>query len=63
MNADQLSIIEAALQGAKAGKDGRSASENPYQAGVPEHDTWEDARVNTLGIVLCGLAGQAMGVC
>ena len=51
---EQLSIMDAANDGRMAGVWGRQSSLNPYQAGSPEHDAWEKARMQTLSMRLRG---------
>jgi hypothetical protein len=50
-----LSLQDAAIEGARAGHLGLSASLNPYQAGCEEHDVWERARSCVIGAYLNNL--------
>lgn len=44
LTAEELSVMDAAEQGQKAGERGNGASQNPYQDGTPEHLVWENNR-------------------
>lgn len=63
MSADDLSLIDAAAEGCKAGRRGQGPSLNPYQDGTPEYDTWEKARVLVVGMLLNGTIRAAREVC
>lgn len=41
---EELSLQDAAIDGARAGQRGTAASLNPYDHTTPEHNAWEDAR-------------------
>lgn len=45
---EELSLQDAAIEGARAGQMGFGASLNPYQDNTPEHASWEDARMQAL---------------
>lgn len=46
---EELSMQDAAIAGAEAGRRGNGASLNPYQDHTPEHRKWEDCRLQALG--------------
>lgn len=46
---DELSLMQAAVEGQRAGVMGHGASMNPYQDDTPEHREWERVRLNTIG--------------
>lgn len=49
VSAAELSLMDAAIDGSKAGQRGLSASLNPYQDDTPEHAEWERCRLQALG--------------
>lgn len=59
MTPDDLSLIDAAAEGCKAGKMGLGPSLNPYQDNTPEHDIWERSRITVVGMLLNNAAHQA----
>lgn len=63
MSPDEMSMQQAVSEGVMAGDRGYGASMNPYQAGVPEHDAWENARTRTIGARLNSSAHLARFVC
>lgn len=44
MSPEELSLLDAAIAGQKAGVMGLGAGLNPYQAGTAEHREWEKKR-------------------
>ena len=52
--ADTLSLMDAALEGKKAGMWGFGAAMNPYQDDTDEHKAWEHARMYALSLRLSG---------
>lgn len=51
---EELSLQDAAIEGAKAGQMGFGASLNPYQDNTPEHREWDEKRMQALASRLAG---------
>lgn len=63
MTPEELSVLDAAAQGQKAGEYGHGASMNPYQSETPENTVWENNRAMTISVRLNSLAKLAREVC
>lgn len=51
---EELSLMDARVEGQRAGHLGLSASLNPYDPSYPEHKAWEEARSCVIGAWLNG---------
>lgn len=51
---EELSMQDAAIEGARAGHRGTAAALNPYDHGQPEHKAWDDARLQAIATSLAG---------
>jgi hypothetical protein len=49
MSPEQLSMQDAFIEGARAGRMGFGASLNPYQDSAPEHNEWNRGRLSAIG--------------
>jgi hypothetical protein len=53
---DELSMMQAAMEGQRAGQMSHGASMNPYQDNTREHAEWERCRMATIGSMLNRIA-------
>lgn len=63
LTAAELSVMDAAEQGQKAGEYGHGAGMNPFDAGSPEHLVWENNRATVIAYRLNSRVKLAREVC